>query len=347
MSYSNFGVADFVKDPYFQSWVLQDDPEINAFWELWIELYPEKMPLVSAAIDCLLHKSIEKTTPVSSQHIDAAWKQVHLAITPGNKAAGVEPFSRMPQRKNSHWIPLAAALTGLLLLAFGYWFYTGQQARVTITSQNSQVIPVSLPDGSQVMLNANSSLSFRKNWDDQHAREVWLKGEAFFSVKKDPVIGQPTFTVHANKLKVQVLGTQFNVANRSLKTQVILNSGKIKLLVPSPGKPKVLTLMPGDYVAYVKKGKKLSKTQVDPEAFSGWRSSKLKFNNTPLAEIIGQIEQNYGTKVSLADASLLTRTFTGTFPNDNLPVLLQTLEKAFPIQVSQQGQKIVLQKLAI
>jgi transmembrane sensor len=347
MSYSDFGLEDFVTDPYFQSWVLQDDPEINSFWELWMELYPEKVTLVSAAIETLLQKSITHPVPVSGKQIQQAWKQVHQAISPGIPAAFEPPVRSGIKRKAPWWLPVAATLTCFLLVALGYWFYSGQQARVTFTSQNSQVIPVRLPDGSQVLLNANSSLSFKKNWDNHHDREVWLKGEAFFSVTQKPVIGRPTFTVHAHKVKVQVLGTQFNVAVRRTATQVVLNSGKIKLMVPAPGKPTVVTMVPGDHVAYARKDKKITKTQVNPAAYSGWRSRKLMFNNSPLEEIIGQIEQTYGTKVSLADSALLNRTFTGTFPNNNLPVLLKTLEKAFQVQVSQQGQKIILEKAAI
>jgi ferric-dicitrate binding protein FerR (iron transport regulator) len=114
--------------------------------------------------------------------------------------------------------------------------------------------------------------------------------------------------------------------------------------VPAVGKPKVVSMMPGDYVAFDKKEDKLTKTKVNPEAFSGWRSRKLVFNNTPLTEILGQIEQTYGTKVIITDPGLLDRTFTGTFPNDNLPVLLRTLKKAFQVQIHQKGQIITFHK---
>jgi ferric-dicitrate binding protein FerR (iron transport regulator) len=344
MSYSDFGTADFVEDPYFQAWVLRDDPQVNAFWELWMGLYPEKERQVAAAIDILLQKSLAPTAAPSGKQIRQAWQQLQHTLEarpPGpGRAAG------SPKKKSPAWLPVAMALTAMVVFAWAYWYYPAQPATLTYTSRNSQVLPVQLPDGSQVLLNANSSLTFRKVWQDDQDREVWLKGEAFFTVTRKPLKGLATFTVHAPKVKVQVLGTVFNVADRSASTQVILNAGKINLEVPTTGKPKVLTLRPGDYVALRKKDDLLTRTRVNPEAFSGWRARKLVFNNTPLAEIMGQIEQTYGAKVTLADSRLLNRTFTGTFPNDNLPVLLKTLEKAFQLQVSRQGQNLTFRPAA-
>jgi len=345
MPYSDFSTEDFVKDPYFQAWVLQDDPEVNSFWELWIELYPEKEKTVSAAMDMLLHKNIQNVPMVPEKEVKKAWEQLNKTIAPKVIPLTNAAYSGATPKKPASWRLMAAAVAGLVMLAFGFLYYQEQHKTITYTSVNSQVMPITLPDGSEVILNANSSVAFKKHWANNSQREVWLKGEAFFSVTKKPLKGQPTFTVHANKVQVQVLGTQFNVADRATKTQVILNSGKIKLMVNNTRKPTALTMLPGDYVALNKSNENIIKQKVNPEAFSGWRTQKLVFKNTPLAEIIAQIEQTYGTKINLTNTSLLDRTFTGTFPNNNLPVLLQTLEKAFQLQISQQGQTLTFIKI--
>ncbi|GEO04354.1 hypothetical protein AAE02nite_20180 [Adhaeribacter aerolatus] len=345
MPYSDFNTEDFVKDPYFQVWVLQDDPEANSFWELWMELYPEKEKTVSAAIEILLNENVEKELIVPEAQIKEAWEQLNINIQPNVIPISSPSYSGTHPKKPVSWLLVAAAITGILMLTFGFLYFREQHKTVTYTSVNSQVLPITLPDGSAVMLNSNSSLAFKKTWTNQSQREVWLKGEAFFSVTKKPLKGMPTFTVHANKVQVQVLGTQFNVADRASQTQVILNSGKIKLMVNDTRKPTALTMLPGDYVALDKYEEKIIKLKVNPEAFSGWRSQKLVFKNTPLAEIIAQIEQTYGTKIILTDTSLVDRTFTGTFPNNNLPVLLQTLEKAFQLNISQQGQILTFRKI--
>ncbi|KAA5546806.1 FecR family protein [Adhaeribacter rhizoryzae] len=344
MPYSDFSTEDFVKDSYFQAWVLQDDPEVNSFWELWIELYPEKEKTVSAAMEILLEKNIQNIPVVSEKQVKKAWEQLNKTIAPKVIPITNAAYSGATPQKTVSWRLMAAAVAGLVMLAFGFLYYREQHKILTYTSVNSQIMPITLPDGSEVILNANSSVAFKKHWAASSPREVWLKGEAFFSVTKKPLKGQPTFTVHANKVQVQVLGTQFNVADRATKTQVILNSGKIKLMVADAHRPTALTMLPGDYVALNKTNEKIIKLKVNPEAFSGWRSQKLQFKNTPLAEIIAQIEQTYGTKIILTDTSLLDRTFTGTFPNNNLPVLLQTLEKAFQLQINQKGQTLTFIK---
>lgn len=75
---------------------------------------------------------------------------------------------------------------------------------------------VELPDHSVVSLNANSTLRFRNDWSQANTlREVWLDGEAFFSVQKqEGAAGPAKFIVHTNDLDVEVLGTRFNVSNR-------------------------------------------------------------------------------------------------------------------------------------
>src|SRR5690606_15777064 len=86
---------------------------------------------------------------------------------------------------------------------------------------------INLPDGSLVVLNANSELKYESNWQQAPMREVWLQGEAFFEVVK--TTEEKQFIVHTGSLDVEVLGTQFNVHNRHQKVQVVLSSGKVKL----------------------------------------------------------------------------------------------------------------------
>ena len=96
-----------------------------------------------------------------------------------------------------------------------------------------------LPDGSSVVLNANSTLTLYSDWNSEPSREIWLDGEAFFSVvhKTDNQL----FKVKTKEgVTVEVLGTTFNVYNRTNETKVVLNSGQIRLNVPTTQSPELI-----------------------------------------------------------------------------------------------------------
>src|SRR6185295_2594805 len=138
---------------------------------------------------------------------------------------------------------------------------------------------VVLPDRSTVILNANSHISFYKNWDQRPIREIWLDGEAYFSVvhKENH---QPFRVSTAGGVAVEVLGTTFNVYHRAVETKVVLNSGKISLSFPFEAEEKKIVMNPGDLVEFKKD--KYSKRVVDPRLYASWTDKKIILDQTSL-----------------------------------------------------------------
>lgn len=104
-----------------------------------------------------------------------------------------------------------------------------------------------LPDHSRVTLNANSRVTYYEETHPQPVREVFLEGEAFFSVVHQERASPVPFIVRTPDLTVQVLGTEFNVNTRRGRTQVVLDDGQIELQLPSEQKA---AMKPGDLVEY-------------------------------------------------------------------------------------------------
>jgi transmembrane sensor len=203
-----------------------------------------------------------------------------------------------------------------------------------------------MPDGSAITLNANSSLSFPTVWDEQEEREVQLTGEAFFEVAKKTGKSNAKFVVHTKGIDIEVLGTQFNVNNRRDKVQVVLQEGKVSL---SPaGKEHSQTLMtPGDLVEYSQKDNKMEHRKVNPFMYSSWKEEETLFEDKPLLEIAQQLEDTRGMQVIFAEDSLRQLRFTGSLPNNDLDKFLLILSKSFGITVSRKGSQIILQKNTI
>lgn len=240
------------------------------------------------------------------------------------------------ERKRTFHVGWAAALIMLLCIA-GYAAKDLMLYR-TYYSQAEGVRAISLDDGSTVILNVNSSLKVPRGFPTGSTREVWIEGEAFFQVSKKEDLQK--FVVHARDLEVQVLGTKFNVNSRGRETEVTLDEGKVKLVSSAK---KVLVMKPGEQVSVSGNGLDFRKRIVDVDAYTGWKSSVLSFDNTPLSEVVSTIERYYDVTITL-DSVLRTRQFTGTLPNNNLDLVLRAIATTYDRQVERNENEIRFKK---
>jgi len=232
-----------------------------------------------------------------------------------------------------------AACISLLIVVVVYQSYFGNT--IVHTTAYGETETIQLQDGSTVTLNANSQLTYAKNWENNATRQVWLEGEAYFTVTHQA--NDQKFLVHTQNLDVEVLGTEFNVHNRRGETQVVLNSGKVKLDIPS-AKPteKELTMQPGELVTFSEEKKQVEKKVVNPEVYTSWVNDVLFFEDMPMYEIEKLIEDNFGVKVVITDTSINNMRFNATVPAKDLEVLLTLLEKTFSLTIEKDHNKIIM-----
>ena len=199
-----------------------------------------------------------------------------------------------------------------------------------------------LPDSSVIVLNSNSELSYSSEMEKKEIREVWLKGEALFKIKHQ--VSDKKFIVHVNNLQVKVLGTTFNVENRRGVTKVVLNEGKVNLMLNKTKEKKEIELKPGDMVEVSSNSQEITKKIVNPEIYSSWVDQKLIFNEKRLGEIIEMLEDVYGYKVEMEDKSLQNLQFSGTVPSYNLDLLFKGLEEVHLLTIEKDGNNISIRK---
>ncbi|WP_090339303.1 FecR family protein [Dyadobacter koreensis] len=246
---------------------------------------------------------------------------------------------------NFNWTSLAAVLIGINIVAFCFFLYSKSKS-VEIATGFGQIQHIILPDSSKVVLNGNSKIKYQRSWD-KNPREIWLDGEAFFSVTH--LKNNAQFTVHLSSgKKIEVLGTEFNVINRQKHGCVVLKSGSIKLSLPDKkGDKKEIYLKPGDLVetdyASVKQSK-VKKAKVNPERYYSWTKGKWTLDGTSLGEMLVHLEENYGVKVGVADDKLLKKRLSGSIPlSDNNPALLiEDIAQLFELQLEKKNNKLIL-----
>jgi ferric-dicitrate binding protein FerR (iron transport regulator) len=226
-----------------------------------------------------------------------------------------------------------------------------------ITTKNGSKTNLLLPDGTKVWLNAGSSITYDSSYDKQ-IREVVLSGEGYFDVVKNK---EKPFIIHAAKINIKVLGTQFNVKSypSDNTTEASLIRGSIEVTFRDKPDKKVI-LKPnqkividnerntGDVSSTIQQAS-LKKTHEIPgvdvknltyEHSTGtiietsWVENKLIFQDEPFEDIARQLERWYGVTITFKTSHLKQERLTGSFRNETVRQALDALKFTAPFNYS-------------
>ena len=308
-------LEDFISDDSFLSWVYKTDETNTATWAAWLASNPGKQALAEEAASFVLQLRLTEAS-VSDQQLNAAEARLKKAIEAEKQGS---PAKVIPMRRRKIWYSVAAAVILIGVLTFSLQYLFKDTAKPQLATAYGQIRQDKLPDGTEVTLNANSKITYPKQWKEGTDREVWINGEAFFHVKK--TARHDKFIVHTDGFDIEVTGTSFDVINRNGKSSIILKEGSVKIHRPGEA---VIFMKPGDFVEFAEK--QIQKKTIVKQDYLAWTENKLVFDNTSLTEFAAIVKEHYGIEVKLQCDSLSEKTLNGIMPNDNLEVLLQSLE---------------------
>lgn len=226
---------------------------------------------------------------------------------------------------------IAVVLIGAISASLAViWLGSVDQTIKTDFAENREVI---LPDGSKVVLNSNSSLTYSNDWDDVEDRKVWLDGEGYFNVVKGITKGQK-FEVITKGLSAIVTGTSFNVNSRKDIVEVFLEEGKISLATEA-NKNNTKELKPGDFVRYSAKSNKMKLLQKREaiQNVSSWKDGTILFQKANLSEVLKKFNEIYGVEFKFEDEEVLNRKITVGIPGEQLDVAITILENVLGIEI--------------
>jgi transmembrane sensor len=331
-----FTLDDLILDQSFIQWVKNPSIENGLVWIEWASKDIKNQNLIREAKEIILELAKDDDAPVNEE-LAGLW----LRILDSNEAFDKQQRTISPKNKVfiflKSWQRVAAVFVAVFILsAIAFIVLNRNMKYQTAFGENKTIV---LPDGSKVMLNANSSVSYAPSWNNEQPREIWLAGEAFFSVTHKR--NSQKFVVHTQDLDVQVLGTKFDVKARLLNTSVILNSGKVKLFLVNHHN-KEIDMKPGDCVEFSEENRFVTRKIVKAKNFSAWVNKKLVFEETSLREIAQLLDDSYGYKVKFINPELMKLTFTGTVDSENIGLLLTILQKTFSISIKKQGENITI-----
>ena len=334
-NYKNYSLSDFLADKNFKSWIKNPTLESDLFWNEFQNNFPQKKVLVQQARLVILAYKVEEQDITSSQ-VNMAWQNIAAQNAPVS-------YQFKPQNifLDIKWYAVAASIALLIVAGTLAWNNYSVPEIMVYQTKYGQLQNIVLPDGSKVTLNANSRLEVNQKWSDEATREVKLTGEAYFEVEKKPKTKQK-FVVHTSELDVVVLGTSFDVNDRNIQTSVALKEGSVRIELTH--KNQVVLMKQGELVEFTKADNSLVKKDGTSERFYAWKDNKLVFENTSIREVASLIQENYGLKVSFANEALSKRKISGTIPNDNLELLLNSLETIFSIKIKKENEQLIFEK---
>jgi ferric-dicitrate binding protein FerR (iron transport regulator) len=263
------------------------------------------------------------------RYLEALWSARRFAAPAGASGGAPSSFEiirRARERKRAagaasggpHWRRWAASAAAVVLLVVGFSLSTFQSpaplfAGVVSTSA-TEVATLTLGDGTVVRIGPKSNLRFPQ---DSDRREVWLDGEAFFSVA---AVKDRPFVVHTRTGTATALSTRFGVKTEGEKMRVGVLQGRVAVATGEVERQVV-----SGEIGQVASGKLTVERAASVEELRPNLGAFLAFRSTPLWMVADEVEDFYGVKVEVESGEVGGRTVTASFQDASFQELMSVV----------------------
>ncbi len=258
-----------------------------------------------------LRKSSSLKVP-SKKSKEDIWKNIADAIEE----------DRSDQKKPYVWRLVGIAASIALIVTFSILFLSAPEQIEIATASGEKTTQV-LPDGSKVILNASSVITYSDDWN----RELKLEGEAFFEVTEGE-----KFLVKTDFGNVQVLGTSFNVFARDGDFKVACKTGKVRVTVPK----RLVSedIVPGQAITVDADTVKVVFRV--PETMGNWQKGEFYFDHQPISEVFEELQRQFSIEIEFEGSG--EQEFSGYFTNKSLETALDMVCLPLGLEYQKTGQ---------
>ena len=247
---------------------------------------------------------------------ESCWKRDH--VPPADVLDSLDSLRRKIRRRRPLrrlWLRISAAAAVLALvstLVLHLLPAERPEQLFTVEAPQGTHSRISLPDGTQVWLNAGSALSYGSSFNET-SREVSLSGEAYFEVAKNP---ERPFIVDMGNASIRVLGTTFSVKADKGKDQItaVLLEGSIRFESPT----QQVLLAPDQQLTFIRSTNKIDIQSVNAKENLAWKDGLLKYKSIALCTLLNELEKKYEIPIHIENKKLMDPnvTVSGTFSED-------------------------------
>lgn len=274
--------------------------------------------------------------PLPEKKIEELYSNLHII--------GVNEKPKFTLKR--YWMQIAASLLFIIAGGLTALTYMQRQEINTLAEQNVVIRSgdygkslVTLPDGTTVLLNAKSSLTYSQDFGRED-RKVKLSGEGFFEVKKDI---EKKFTVGTGYMDVTVLGTKFNVyayENKDI-VEMSLVEGSVNISTERPPY-KSINVKPNEKVTYNKITGELTHKRTTNKMETAWMTKELTFRSEPLRDVFKCLSRKFAVTFNVNDERLLNDIYTGTFDDENIESIMRVLKIHYKFEYKNEDNMITI-----
>lgn len=341
--FQDYHSEDFLQEPSFCRYCTGTDARAVSFWESWIIAHPEKQAAVkeAKALYYMLNGNITaKSFSQQRQRFEQAFQQ-HLATTPVRRISPV-------------WKILARAAVIALLIniaGFAVYQYKKQNRIRNYSSLSGERKSFQLPDGTSVMLNANSHITIAQHFNKE-AREVTLVGEAFFDVA---AAANKPFIVHTKKMDIRVLGTSFNVraypedkvvetALIKGKVEVTIHGEQNRKIILQPTQKIVIGVVAASHITAPSAtiGNVVLSPRDSAAVETSWTRNRLVLTDMPLGTAAVEMSRWYGVKIKVDSTIANKYRYTATFEKETVEQALKAMQASVPFNYRIENNEIFI-----
>ncbi|NIR52203.1 DUF4974 domain-containing protein [candidate division KSB1 bacterium] len=346
----------------FQRWLSGNASAQEAQkWENWLNESEENRQLYQTALK--FWRSVQFRID-SVSDVDEEWSKLSKRLKVGQTTSGRAPaFSGGPllrarrQRKDA-WIRFVAVAFATVVLIALIARYVPFQDRdelgeetdyQLVSTEYGQRVKIKLPEGTEIILNANSKLKYPAVWSRSTSHRFDLQGEAYFAVTPSSGVQFEKFFVHTVDGTIKVTGTRFAVYERGQGTRVVVEEGGVEVSsedtkTVNPDTFATASLTSGQMLRFGKGTRVLSPRKINIQPYVTWWKNQMILDETPFEDIVQRLEETYGVVVKVSDKRLVKKTLSGSIENENLVVVTDALANALMVSVQRDRQVITFGK---
>lgn len=288
--------------------------------------------------DCVLMEIWDATPREKSEESTAAFNRFWTEVSRRR---------RTPFIKTARIYSYAAAV--LLPIVAGLIFFFSHKESPTVEYAEivvpyGQTDSIRLADNSLVWLNSGSRLIYPRSFDGDD-RKVFLSGEGFFEVAKNPV---KPFIVSAGDVNVRVLGTKFDFSSyeNAENVYVSLVEGSVCFGANRGDSSSEMLMKPGEIVEYVRSSGEMRLSSGSASAMSGWRDGGYYFENRTLQDIVSCLERSFNVDIKIGDMSIADVRYSLAFVNnESLDRMLDAIAYNGKLSVTKSADGYLLSRL--
>ena len=347
VTHKNYTVSELVNDPSFRRMVKGTaTPKEVDRWSSWMEEHDENRDLAKEAIAEIAGFGFREP---DYPDIEKEWAKVY------SKTAGLKKTTLQAKRRREKRLGWFVKIAAILLLAsmvgFGVHYYADNtegpihlkqltEERTIVTGDDEQKT-LTFSNGTKIVLNRNTTLTYSLGVLQNQTIDVTLEGEAWFDVVDDYTREKPAFAVHTPDGIIRDIGTKFLVTVEQGRSRVVLQEGIVEIepaalngMGAAGDSWQMVRLEPGEMLEF-SQSDALRRERVNPTFFTAWATQFMQFERTSIQDFAVYLEQRFGVKVEVTDPVYTGITLDGAVYFRSLEELVRSVSEVTGIPVYQ------------